>query len=53
MKILFLNGSPRKKGFTIGAMKCIEKGIGSEHTNEYMILKIYNKNRNKEEDPII
>ena len=36
MKILFLNGSPRKNGFTIGAMKCIEKGISSEHTIEWI-----------------
>ena len=36
MKILFLNGSPRKNGFTVGVMKCIEKGIGSEHTVEWL-----------------
>ena len=41
MKILFLNGSPRKNGFTIGATKCIEKRIGLEHTNEYIHIEIY------------
>jgi multimeric flavodoxin WrbA len=31
MNILFLNGSPRKNGYTFQLMKCIEQGIGSEH----------------------
>ncbi|MDP4147236.1 MAG: flavodoxin family protein [Bacillota bacterium] len=32
MKILFLNGSPRKNGYTVSLMKCIEKGIDSSHS---------------------
>lgn len=36
MKILFLNGSPRKNGYTLGLMKCIEKEIDSKHTVEWI-----------------
>ena len=36
MKILFLNGSPRKNGHTASLMKCIEKGIDSSHTEEWL-----------------
>ena len=36
MKILFLNGSPRKNGYTLGVMKCIEKEIDSKHTVEWI-----------------
>jgi len=36
MKILFLNGSPRKNGYTVGVMKCIEKGIDPNHTVEWI-----------------
>ncbi|MDR3594040.1 flavodoxin family protein [Clostridium sp.] len=36
MKILFLNGSPRKNGYTVGVMKCIEKEIDSKHTVEWI-----------------
>ncbi len=31
MNILFLNGSPRKNGYTAGIMKLIEEGINPEH----------------------
>lgn len=36
MKVLFLNGSPRKNGFTVGVMKCIEEGIDSKHIVEWI-----------------
>lgn len=36
MKILFLNGSPRKNGYTARAMKCIQEGIGPEHSIEWV-----------------
>lgn len=36
MKILFLNGSPRKNGFTVNVMKYIEEGIESNHTVEWI-----------------
>ncbi|KJS16437.1 MAG: NADPH-dependent FMN reductase [Peptococcaceae bacterium BRH_c4b] len=36
MKILFLNGSPRKDGYTVRVMKCIEDGIESKHTVEWI-----------------
>lgn len=36
MKILFLNGSPRKNGHTVNLMKCIENGIASEHEIEWI-----------------
>ncbi|WP_026889594.1 flavodoxin family protein [Clostridium beijerinckii] len=36
MNILFLNGSPRKSGYTVGVMKCIEKGIDSQHSVEWI-----------------
>jgi len=36
MKILFLNGSPRKNGYTIKVMKAIEKEISSGHTVEWV-----------------
>ncbi|AJA49901.1 NADPH-dependent FMN reductase [Clostridium pasteurianum DSM 525 = ATCC 6013] len=36
MKVLFLNGSPRKNGYTVGVMKCIEEGIDSNHNVEWI-----------------
>ena len=36
MKILFLNGSPRKNGYTVGVMKCIEEGIDLQHSIEWI-----------------
>lgn len=36
MKILFLNGSPRKNGYTVNVMKNIEKGINPIHAVEWM-----------------
>lgn len=36
MKILFLNGSPRKNGHTVNVMKCIEKEIDSKHSIEWV-----------------
>jgi NAD(P)H-dependent FMN reductase len=36
MNILFLNGSPRKNGYTIQIMKCIEEGIDSKHNVEWI-----------------
>jgi len=36
MIILFLNESPRKNGYTVGVMKCIEKGIDSQHSVEWI-----------------
>ncbi len=36
MKVLFLNGSPRKNGYTVGVMKCIEEVIDSMHTVEWI-----------------
>jgi multimeric flavodoxin WrbA len=36
MKILFLNGSPRKNGYTVGVMKYLEEGIDSIHTVEWV-----------------
>lgn len=36
MKILFLNGSPRKNGYTANIMKYIEKGINSKHSVEWI-----------------
>lgn len=36
MNILFLNGSPRKNGYTVGIMKYIEKGIEPTHTVEWI-----------------
>ncbi|AZV57509.1 flavodoxin family protein [Clostridium sp. AWRP] len=36
MKILFLNGSPRKNGYTVAIMKCIEKAIDPKHTVEWI-----------------
>ncbi len=36
MNILFLNGSPRKNGYTVQIMKCIEKGIDPKHTIKWI-----------------
>lgn len=36
MKILFLNGSPRKNGHTVNLMKLIEKGIDPIHTIDWI-----------------
>lgn len=36
MKILFLNGSPRKNGYTVNIMKCIERKINSKHCIEWI-----------------
>lgn len=36
MKILFLNGSPRKNGHSVSIMKCIEKEIASKHSVEWI-----------------
>lgn len=36
MKILFLNGSPRKNGHTVNVMKCIEKKINPKHSVEWI-----------------
>lgn len=36
MKILFLNGSPRKNGYTVGVMRYIEKEIEPKHTVEWI-----------------
>lgn len=36
MKVLFLNGSPRKDGYTVRVMKCIESGIDPKHTVEWV-----------------
>lgn len=32
MNVLFLNGSPRKNGFTVQLMKYIQEGIGANHS---------------------
>lgn len=36
MKILFLNGSPKKSGHTVSIMKCIEKEIDSKYSIEWL-----------------
>lgn len=36
MKILFLNASPRLKGYTVRAMKCIESNLNPNHNVEWV-----------------
>ncbi len=36
MKILFINGSPRKTGYTSEVLRYIEKGISTEHDIEWV-----------------
>lgn len=42
MKILFLNASPREKGYTTATMHLIEKNISSEHTIEWVDVNSLN-----------
>jgi NAD(P)H-dependent FMN reductase len=36
MRILFINGSPRKNGYTVQVMRHIEEGVGPEHAVEWI-----------------